>query len=510
MAGAHAAEIDVIATGAVSGAFKRIVTDFERDTHHHLHISWGPSLGSSPEAIPVRIEKGERADVLVMVGSEMDKLIRKGRFVAATRADLAQSGIGVGVKAGSAKPDIASVASLRQALLDARSIGYSEGASGTYIANSLLKRLDVVDQVVAKRKLIPGKELVGEAIARGEVELGLQQISELRVVPGVTYVGPLPAELQKISVLAAAVSEQAREPDAARAFLKYLSTASAAKAFEDSGLDLPSPAAAPVENHLVRRGDVQIEVLAQGQGPVVVMLPSLGRSGRDFDAVSARLAAAGMRVLRPEPRGVGRSVGPLDGLTMHDFAADVAAVCDAEKTGPVVVVGHAWGSQPARMLAVDRPDLVRGVVMAAASAGKLMPGSTEKPYGRLRQAIDGSGDLSLPDAQRLQYLQQAFFAPGHDPSEWLDGWYPANHHAEAHARDVTPIDDYFAGGTVPILDLQAEHDAVVVPGVMKAILGERVTVVTIPDAGHALAPEQPKAMSDAIVAFSRRVDANPR
>jgi pimeloyl-ACP methyl ester carboxylesterase len=128
---------------------------------------------------------------------------------------------------------------------------------------------------------------------------------------------------------------------------------------------------------------------------VICILPSLARSGRDYDVVAELLVAQGFRVLRPEPRAVGRSRGPMHGLSLHDFAADVAAVLDHEDTGPIVVVGHAWGSQPARMLAADRPDLVRGIVMAAASAGKLPPGSTEKPYSRLRDAIDGVGDLSL-------------------------------------------------------------------------------------------------------------------
>jgi pimeloyl-ACP methyl ester carboxylesterase len=192
-------------------------------------------------------------------------------------------------------------------------------------------------------------------------------------------------------------------------------------------------------------------------------------------------------------------------LDMHDFAADVASVLDHEKTGPVVVVGHAWGSQPARMLAVDRPDLVRGLVMAAASAGKLPPGSTEKPYGRLREAIDGSGNAALPESQRLKYLQQAFFAPGHDPRPWLTGWSPETHEAQAHARNVTPVDAYFNAGSVPILDLQAQHDAVVVPNVFKPMLGERVTVVVIPESGHAMALEQPAAMSKAIASFARRV-----
>jgi pimeloyl-ACP methyl ester carboxylesterase len=145
-------------------------------------------------------------------------------------------------------------------------------------------------------------------------------------------------------------------------------------------------------------------------------------------------------------------------------------------------------------------------VMAAASAGKLPPDSKEKPYSRNRAAIDGSGNLSLPESQRLEYLRQAFFAPGHDPHDWLDGWYPAAHDAQAHARENTPIDDYFsAGEIVPILDLQAEHDAVVVPNVMRPMLGDRVTVEVIADAGHALAPEQPHAFADAITRFAHRM-----
>lgn len=264
---------------------------------------------------------------------------------------------------------------------------------------------------------------------------------------------------------------------------------------------------ADVQRKLVRHGDVQIETLSQGSGPTVVILSSLGRGADDYDEVARLLAADGLRVLRPQPRGIGQSKGPMTNLDMHAFAADVAAVLDQEKTGPVVVVGHAWGSQPARMLAVDRPDLVRGLVMAAASAGKLPPGSNEKPYGRLREAIDGSGNLALPEAKRLDYLRQAFFAPGHDPKPWLGGWYPDTHHAQAHARNVTPVDAYFAGGTVPLLDLQAQYDAVVVPNVFKPMLGNRVTVEVIPDAGHAMAPEQPVAMSRAIARFARRVYA---
>lgn len=274
-----------------------------------------------------------------------------------------------------------------------------------------------------------------------------------------------------------------------------------------SALAYAAPVTPPLTQTLVKHDNVQIEVNAQGKGPVIVMLPSLGRSGRDYDQVAAYLVEQGFRVVRPEPRGIGRSQGPMDKLSVHDFARDVAAVVEHEHQGPVVVVGHAWGNFPARQLAVDRPDLVRGVVLAAASAGKVPPGSTEKPINaEMRQAIDGAGDPSLSEEQRLVYLRKAFFAPGNDPHVWLNGWHEATHEAESHARNTTPVDDYFAAGKAPILDLQGEADAVAprrFSGVLKSMLGDRVQVVVLKNAGHAMAPEQPKAMADAIGAFAR-------
>lgn len=263
----------------------------------------------------------------------------------------------------------------------------------------------------------------------------------------------------------------------------------------------------PLKQEVVRYDNVQIEVNSQGEGPVIVMLPSLGRSGRDYDQVANYLQADGFRVVRPEPRGIGESKGPMENLSVHDFARDVAAVVDHENKGPIVVVGHAWGNFAARMLAADRPDLVRGVVMAAASAGKVPPSSTEKPINaEMRQAIDGAGDMSLSEEQRLIYLRKAFFAPGNDPTVWLGGWHDETHHAESHARNTTPVDDYFAAGTAPILDLQGESDTVAprrFSGVLKSMLGDRVQVVVLKDAGHAMAPEQPKAMADAIAVFAK-------
>jgi pimeloyl-ACP methyl ester carboxylesterase len=274
-------------------------------------------------------------------------------------------------------------------------------------------------------------------------------------------------------------------------------------------------AAAPdaVERFVVLRNGVQIETLAQGEGSVIVILPSLGRSGEDYDQVAAKLAADGFRVLRPQPRGIGQSHGPMHGLSMHDLAADVAAVIEHENKGPALVVGHAFGNFVARQVAADRPDLVHGIVMAAASAGKVPPGSSEKPIGPdIREAIDCPSELSLPEERRLECLREVFFYPGHDATIWLTGWNPAVHHMESHAREHTPVDDYFAAGRAPILDLQAEDDPVAprrFSTVLKSMLGDRVTVIVIPNARHALFPEQPDAVSEAIERFARQVFDQP-
>jgi pimeloyl-ACP methyl ester carboxylesterase len=265
--------------------------------------------------------------------------------------------------------------------------------------------------------------------------------------------------------------------------------------------------AAPlVRTITAEKGDAHIQALDQGSGNVIVILPSKGRGAHDYDRVANYLADDGYRIIRPEPRGVNGSKAPMENPTLHDFAADVALIMDKVHTGPAIVVGHAWGSQPARVLAVDRPDLVKGIVLAAASIGKLPPGSSEKPYGRMVEAIKGAGNYSLPESQRISYLQEAFFAPGNDPRAWLTGWYDKTHQAQDHARDTTPVDSYWSGGNiVPILDLQAEHDAVVLPNILKPMLGDRVEHKVIAGAGHAMAPERPKEMADAISAFAKRV-----
>jgi len=251
---------------------------------------------------------------------------------------------------------------------------------------------------------------------------------------------------------------------------------------------------------LVARGDVRIEVLAQGQGNVVVLLPSLGRGAGDFDAVAERLAGAGYRVLRPQPRGIGGSRGPLAGIDLHDCAADVAAVIAHDDNGPAFVVGHAFGNRVARMLATDRPELVRAVALVAANIGK----APSPP--RMRAAIRASADPSLPAEERIEALQFAFFAPGNDPRPWLEGWYPEVLAAQRIAGDRTSREEDFAAGQAPILYLQPDHDPLAHVEDAEAYarqFGARVTVVVIERASHAVIAEQPEAVSAALTAYAR-------
>ncbi|MBB1625748.1 hydrolase [Achromobacter sp. UMC71] len=241
-----------------------------------------------------------------------------------------------------------------------------------------------------------------------------------------------------------------------------------------------------------------IEVLVQGQGPALVLLPSRGRGAEDFDDLAARLAQAGYRVLRPEPRGIGGSTGPMKGITLHDLGNDMAAVIRNVARQPAVMVGHAFGNWVARTTGVDHPELVRGVVIVAAAAKQYPAGLSEH--------VDRSADLSLPDAERLKSIQYAFFAPGHDARVWLGGWYPEVSESQRLAGKATRQSDWWSGGSKPLLDLQAGADKFKPESTRNEIrdeFGERVSVVVIPGAGHALVPEEPQAVADAIVRWEK-------
>jgi pimeloyl-ACP methyl ester carboxylesterase len=249
------------------------------------------------------------------------------------------------------------------------------------------------------------------------------------------------------------------------------------------------------------RYDTQIEVIVQGTGPSVVLLPSRGRHSYDFDPVAEGIAAAGYRVLRPQPRGIGHSTGRMRGITLHDLATDVAATIEQQAEGPAVLIGHAFGGAVARMTAVDHPGLVRGVVLAAVAMKAPSPPA-------LGQALRKCSDTSLPAADRLEALKFAFFAPGHDPSAWLEGWYAKPMEAQGAALASTRQEEWWTAGAAPILDLQAGHDPwrpLATGNDLKAELGARVSISTIFDASHAFMPEQPAAVVKEIVAWMRRL-----
>lgn len=253
---------------------------------------------------------------------------------------------------------------------------------------------------------------------------------------------------------------------------------------------------------LVPCQDATIEVIAEGSGSLLVMLPSSSRDLLDFDHVAASLAAEGFRVLRPQPRGMLGSVGKLDGLTLHDYARDVAAVIEHEAAGPAVVIGHAFGQWVARTVSADFPHLVRGVVLAAAAAKGIRP--------ELRAELAKCVDASLPDAERIAALQVAFFAPGHRPTpDWLTGWHMEASKSQHAASAATNQEDWWGGGVAPVLDLQGENDPwrprSTVHDFRNDLGADRVTVVVIPDCSHAMMPEQPEKVIAAIVDWVRKL-----
>jgi pimeloyl-ACP methyl ester carboxylesterase len=269
---------------------------------------------------------------------------------------------------------------------------------------------------------------------------------------------------------------------------------------------LPSTSRWPEQRRRVRVSpEVDILVYAQGDGPAVVLLPSLGRGATDLVEIAAPLCDAGWRVLRPEPRGHGGSTGPLEGKTMHDWAGDISAVIRDATDEPVWVVGHAHGNWIARTLATDFPDLVRGLVLLAGSAGKVPKGTQAVPIPpEVRSMIERCAEPGLPDHERLTALERAFFAPGNDARPWLTGWDRQLMAMQTAAQKRTPVDDFFSGGRAPILNVQAQFDVVAPPAyanVLREYLGDRVTNLTIANAGHALLPEQPEAVVAAILDY---------
>ncbi|MET1066480.1 MAG: substrate-binding domain-containing protein [Pseudomonas prosekii] len=233
---AQAEELRVMTSGGFTAAYKILGPEFAAATGHTLDTALGPSMGKAPEAIPNRLARGEKADVVIMVGYALDELIKQGKVDPASRVELADSRIGLVVRNGAAKPDISSEAALKKTLLDAQSVAYSDSASGVYIEQQLFKRLGIEEQLKPKSKMIP-KIPVGSVVATGDYQLGFQQVSELLPVPGVSFVAKIPESVQSVTRFAAGIPVGAQHPAQAKALLSFLASPAVQPQVQSTGLD---------------------------------------------------------------------------------------------------------------------------------------------------------------------------------------------------------------------------------------------------------------------------------
>jgi len=226
---AEAAEIKVLSTVGMQPATAELIPRFERETGHTVVVTYGLAA-----VLKTQFLDGAPADVLILTGPIVEDLAKQGKVVADSKVDVARSGVGIGVKAGAPKPDIATPEALKRAVLAAKSVGFSkEGASGVAFAR-VLERLGIAEQVRAKYKDTGTK--AGEMLVAGDIELGAAQVPELMAVPGVDVVGPLPAELQTVTVFSVGLAAEAKEADAAKALIQFLAGPAAAPVYKAKGL----------------------------------------------------------------------------------------------------------------------------------------------------------------------------------------------------------------------------------------------------------------------------------
>jgi molybdate transport system substrate-binding protein len=226
-----AAELKVLSTQATEDTYRELVPQFEKATGHKVATIFTGTLDAQK-----RLAAGENYDMIIMASPAIDAQIKAGKVVSGSRVDLAKSGVGAAVPKGAPKPDISTTEALKKTLLAAKSIGYSTGPSGVYMI-SLFEKLGLMDQVKPKLKQTPTGVFVGTIIANREVEVGFQQVSEVGNFPGVDYVGPLPADVQQMTVFSSGIVVDAREAEPARALVKFLTTPEAGAAFRKRGME---------------------------------------------------------------------------------------------------------------------------------------------------------------------------------------------------------------------------------------------------------------------------------
>jgi molybdate transport system substrate-binding protein len=232
----QAAELRVLISGGFSAALQQLSEKYTAKTGNTLVAVQSPSMGKTPEAIPNRLARHEPADVVIMVGYALDGLIKDGQVAPGSRVELADSAIGMVVRKGQPKPDISTVPAFKNALLHAKSIAYSDSASGVYIEKEMFKKLGIEDQVKSKSTMVP-KIPVASQVAEGKYEVGFQQVAELLPVQGVTFVGKIPASVQSITRYAGGVPTASAHPKEAADLLKFLASAQARSVVKATGLD---------------------------------------------------------------------------------------------------------------------------------------------------------------------------------------------------------------------------------------------------------------------------------
>jgi len=233
---ARADELKVVTSGGFTAAYLELAPVYEAATHDKLVTEFGPSMGTTHNAIPVRLERGEAIDVVILAGTALDDLIKQGKVRAGSRVDLAESLMGMAVKAGAPRPDISTLEALKRTLLAAKSIAYSDSASGVYLSTELFPKLGIAEQIKSKSRKIEA-DPVGGVVATGEFEIGFQQISELRTVKGIDIVGPLPPGAQRVTVFAAGIPTTSMHPEAAKALIQWLASPAAYAAIKKSSLE---------------------------------------------------------------------------------------------------------------------------------------------------------------------------------------------------------------------------------------------------------------------------------
>lgn len=224
-------------SGAFTAAHLELIPRLEQLTNKKI-VTATTSVGTGETSIPNRLKRGEVTDVVIVADGLLRRFIDEGLVLAQGSMPVARSSIAMAVRAGAAKPDIGSIDALRRVILQAKSIGYSASVSGAYVTTELYQRLGIAEQAKSKSHLVGGGERVGTLIARGELEIGFQQLSELLPVPGIAHITPLPPEVQKVSVFSAGVAASSRQPELARSVIEFFASAEAAPAITRSGLEL--------------------------------------------------------------------------------------------------------------------------------------------------------------------------------------------------------------------------------------------------------------------------------